>query len=50
MVSDPSCNLPFGGTRHGITLPVMALDEYWHAHVDKNNTPHYDYSGLLYLR
>jgi len=24
-------------------------DEYWHMHADKNNTPHYDYSGLLYL-
>ena len=24
-------------------------DEYWHPHVDKNNTHHYDYSGLLYL-
>ena len=24
-------------------------DEYWHAHVDKNNTGHYDYSGLLYV-
>ncbi|CAM9257138.1 unnamed protein product [Discosporangium mesarthrocarpum] len=24
-------------------------DEYWHVHVDKNNTQHYDYSGLLYL-
>ena len=24
-------------------------DEYWHPHVDKNNTGHYDYSGLLYL-
>ena len=22
---------------------------YWHPHVDKNNTGHYDYSGLLYL-
>lgn len=26
-----------------------AADEYWHVHVDRNNTPHYDYSGLLYL-
>lgn len=24
-------------------------DEYWHPHVDRNNTPHYHYSGLLYL-
>ncbi|KDO27586.1 hypothetical protein SPRG_06854 [Saprolegnia parasitica CBS 223.65] len=24
-------------------------DEYWHPHVDKNNTWHYDYSGLVYL-
>lgn len=24
-------------------------DEYWHPHVDRNNTPHYQYSGLLYL-
>jgi hypothetical protein len=24
-------------------------DEYWHDHVDKANTPHYDFSGLLYL-
>ncbi|OQS01861.1 hypothetical protein THRCLA_05693 [Thraustotheca clavata] len=24
-------------------------DEYWHPHVDKNNTFHYDYSGLVYL-
>lgn len=24
-------------------------DEYWHHHVDGQNTPHYHYSGLLYL-
>ena len=24
-------------------------DEYWHVHSDKNNTKHYDYSGLIYL-
>ena len=24
-------------------------DVYWLPHVDKNNTGHYDYSGLLYL-
>ena len=24
-------------------------DEYWHPHVDHNNTGHYHYSGLLYL-
>lgn len=24
-------------------------DEYWHPHVDKNSTAHYDYSGLVYL-
>jgi len=24
-------------------------DEYWHPHVDRNNTPHYHYSGLLYM-
>jgi len=24
-------------------------DEYWHTHVDMNNTAHYHYSGLLYL-
>jgi len=24
-------------------------DVYWHPHIDKNNTEHYDYSGLLYL-
>ena len=24
-------------------------DEYWHPHVDKENTAHYDYSALLYL-
>jgi predicted 2-oxoglutarate/Fe(II)-dependent dioxygenase YbiX len=24
-------------------------DEYWHLHVDRNNTPHYHYSGLLYM-
>ncbi|CAK4726278.1 hypothetical protein LEN26_015056 [Aphanomyces euteiches] len=29
--------------------PAELHDEYWHAHVDKNNTAHYDYSGLLYL-
>ncbi|RLO02800.1 hypothetical protein DYB28_006534, partial [Aphanomyces astaci] len=30
-------------------VPQEMHDEYWHAHVDKNNTRHYDYSGLLYL-
>ncbi|CAM9449867.1 unnamed protein product, partial [Choristocarpus tenellus] len=29
--------------------PQSMHDEYWHVHVDKNNTEHYDYSGLLYL-
>eukprot|EP00743_Colponemidia_sp_Colp-15_P004470 GILK01004820.1.p1 GENE.GILK01004820.1~~GILK01004820.1.p1 ORF type:complete len:308 (+),score=33.06 GILK01004820.1:48-971(+) len=29
--------------------PKTAHDEYFHPHVDKQNTPHYDYSGLLYL-
>jgi hypothetical protein len=29
--------------------PHSMHDEYWHPHVDKNNTAHYDYSGLLYL-
>ncbi|RLN65451.1 hypothetical protein BBP00_00002848 [Phytophthora kernoviae] len=29
--------------------PEEVHDEYWHPHVDKDNTKHYDYSGLLYL-
>eukprot|EP00947_MAST-08B_sp_MAST-8B-sp1_P000045 g45.t1 len=29
--------------------PSTMHDEYWHAHVDKNNTAHYDFSGLVYL-
>ena len=29
--------------------PKEIYDEYWHAHVDRNNTPHYQYSGLLYM-
>jgi hypothetical protein len=29
--------------------PTTMHDEYWHPHVDKNNTGHYDYSGLVYL-
>ncbi|KAJ8611933.1 hypothetical protein CTAYLR_004358 [Chrysophaeum taylorii] len=29
--------------------PMEPHDEYWHPHVDKQNTHHYDYSGLLYL-
>ena len=29
--------------------PKTMHDEYWHPHVDKNNTGHYDYSGLIYL-
>ncbi|EGZ20376.1 hypothetical protein PHYSODRAFT_350543 [Phytophthora sojae] len=29
--------------------PAELHDEYWHPHVDKENTRHYDYSGLLYL-
>ncbi|KAL4175440.1 hypothetical protein KRP22_000406 [Phytophthora ramorum] len=29
--------------------PAEIHDEYWHPHVDKENTKHYDYSGLLYL-
>ena len=34
------------------SLPPFLLgehDEYWHAHVDGVNTPHYHYSGLLYM-
>ena len=30
-------------------VPEEIHDEYWHPHVDKLNTEHYDYSGLLYL-
>jgi hypothetical protein len=29
--------------------PTDAHDEYFHGHVDMANTPHYHYSGLLYL-
>ena len=29
--------------------PQGIHDEYWHLHVDNNNTEHYHYSGLLYL-
>lgn len=29
--------------------PKEMHDEYWHEHVDKSNTAHYDYSGLVYL-
>ena len=29
--------------------PEHIHDEYWHPHVDKDNTEHYDYSGLVYL-
>jgi hypothetical protein len=29
--------------------PQEMHDEYWHPHVDKENTAHYDYSGLVYL-
>ena len=29
--------------------PNEIHDEYWHPHVDKENTAHYDYSALLYL-
>ena len=29
--------------------PKGMHDVYWMEHVDKNNTQHYDYSGLLYL-
>ena len=29
--------------------PQGIHDEYWHPHADRNNTPHYHYSGLLYM-
>jgi len=29
--------------------PEGVHDEYWHHHIDGENTPHYHYSGLLYL-
>lgn len=32
-----------------ILLSLGDHDEYWHPHVDRNNTPHYHYSGLLYM-
>ena len=28
---------------------LLSGRRYWHPHVDKQNTAHYDYSGLLYL-
>jgi len=46
--------LPFARCREADDLdrtwqPTTPHDEYWHPHVDKNNTVHYDYSGLVYL-
>ena len=32
-----------------ITFHTKKNNDTQHAHVDKNNTEHYDYSGLLYL-
>ena len=29
--------------------PAEIHDEYWHSHIDRENTEHYHYSGLLYL-
>lgn len=29
--------------------PLEIHDEYWHIHADMSNTPHYHYSGLLYM-
>eukprot|EP00811_Abedinium_folium_P034927 NODE_7766_length_1552_cov_4.470175.p1 GENE.NODE_7766_length_1552_cov_4.470175~~NODE_7766_length_1552_cov_4.470175.p1 ORF type:complete len:345 (+),score=88.80 NODE_7766_length_1552_cov_4.470175:111-1145(+) len=29
--------------------PTTMHDEYWHPHVDKNSSDHYDFSGLVYL-
>jgi hypothetical protein len=29
--------------------PSGMHDEYWHVHADTASTPHYHYSGLLYL-
>ena len=29
--------------------PEGVHDEYWHRHVDRENTEHYHYSGLLYM-
>mmetsp|Transcript_2121 Transcript_2121/g.3278 ORF Transcript_2121/g.3278 Transcript_2121/m.3278 type:complete len:243 (-) Transcript_2121:3485-4213(-) len=29
--------------------PSTPHDEYYHPHIDAENTPHYEYSGLLYL-
>ena len=29
--------------------PATAHDEYWHPHVDRHNTAHYEFSGLVYL-
>lgn len=37
------------GTLENGWVPMSPHDEYWHPHVDKNNTEHYDFSGLLYL-
>ena len=37
-----------GGDSDSLTDSVTH-DEYWHPHVDKRNTAHYDYSGLVYL-
>lgn len=39
-------------TRIDADVPWQAQgvhDEYWHIHADRNNTAHYQYSGLLYL-
>jgi hypothetical protein len=33
----------------GVWKPATMHDEYWHVHADKNNTQHYDFSGLIYL-
>lgn len=38
-----------GAGRSPTDDPTAIHDQYWHPHVDKANTPHYDYSGLVYL-
>lgn len=35
--------------RNASWRPSEPHDEYWHEHVDRANTQHYEYSGLLYL-
>lgn len=48
-VSTEHFSIPFSNEKVNLHVPHHWVNNDRHPHVDKNNTGHYDFSGLIYL-